>query len=273
MVHSKSKAKTCLGPRIYGNLNGLREQFELLSKAALTKGSGRPFDTYLEDLEREFELMFLKIESLQKERDKMGLYFYYPYGSSSLTLHIMTVEAQTKNAHRNIICERCSNGTMSPQPKTMKTSFFRPFFQSKSLNSPSASHTSRGVRLSQERATRPSTQHTIVNKFHSVNTNTPTLPSHTTFRSSDIVTHSPTKASVSTVDPDPSPKKRTLSITYNEVRKELDVEILHVLCHRKPIFCVRFSQDGKYLAAGCEDGKAYIYGVETGILTWSVFSV
>jgi len=30
---------------------------------------------------------------------------------------------------------------------------------------------------------------------------------------------------------------------------------------------VKFSRDGRYLAAGCGDGKAYIYDVETGKLT------
>jgi len=50
--------------------------------------------------------------------------------------------------------------------------------------------------------------------------------------------------------------------------KELDVEMTHVLSHGDIIECVKFSRDGKQLAAGCHDGKAYIYDVETGTLTW-----
>lgn len=42
----------------------------------------------------------------------------------------------------------------------------------------------------------------------------------------------------------------------------------YTLLHGKRIGCVKFSQDGKYLAAGCYDGKAYIYAVESGTLTW-----
>ena len=49
-------------------------------------------------------------------------------------------------------------------------------------------------------------------------------------------------------------------------QKELNVEMALVLPHEKPITCVTFNQDGKYLAAGCDDGKAYIYDVRTGIL-------
>jgi WD40 repeat protein len=67
--------------------------------------------------------------------------------------------------------------------------------------------------------------------------------------------------------PDPGPEQRNWSVTFNsEVEKELDVELAHVLFHGRPIYYVNFSQDGKYLAAGCHDGKAYIYDVQTGKL-------
>lgn len=45
----------------------------------------------------------------------------------------------------------------------------------------------------------------------------------------------------------------------------------HTLCHEEWITCIKFSQDGEYLAVGCEDGTAYIYDVQTGTLTWYVF--
>jgi WD40 repeat protein len=49
------------------------------------------------------------------------------------------------------------------------------------------------------------------------------------------------------------------------------VEVAHILLHDCIISGVKFSQDGKYLAAGCDDGSAYIYTVETGALIWLVF--
>jgi glucose repression regulatory protein TUP1 len=60
-------------------------------------------------------------------------------------------------------------------------------------------------------------------------------------------------------------------MTFNhEVKKELEVELMHTSLHNKPVWCVEFSKDGRYLAAGCFDGKAYVYDAQTGTLTWSV---
>lgn len=68
--------------------------------------------------------------------------------------------------------------------------------------------------------------------------------------------------------PDSDPEE-DLSITFNyEVTRELDVEVVNVFFHEKAVECVKFSRDGKYLAAGCQDGKVYIYNVATGALTW-----
>ena len=77
---------------------------------------------------------------------------------------------------------------------------------------------------------------------------------------------------VSTVCPDlDRDEGHSQSILFNdEIKKELDVEMERVLFHGSSIGCVRFSQDGKHLAAGCRDGKVYIYDVETGTLTWYV---
>ena len=66
--------------------------------------------------------------------------------------------------------------------------------------------------------------------------------------------------------PNPGPEESDWSIKFNKTK--LDVEIVHTFFHGKPIGRVQFSQDGRYLAAGCYDGKAYIYDVETGTLTW-----
>jgi WD40 repeat protein len=124
--------------------------------------------------------------------------------------------------------------------------------------------------LTQETATRQST--IFIKKLLSVLT--PTRPSDNTASKSpvtypQIITRSPSpQASNSTVDPDSGPEERIWSITFNnEVEKELDVGIEHELCHEKSIWCAKFSQDGKYLAAGCLNGKAYIYDVQTGTLT------
>jgi len=96
----------------------------------------------------------------------------------------------------------------------------------------------------------------------------------TTSRLSDpIVTHTPTVtlppplAEVSE-ELDSGPEELDGSIEFNyDVEKELDVETVHELFHDDTIECVRFCQDGKYLVAGCRDGKAYIYNVQTGSLT------
>jgi glucose repression regulatory protein TUP1 len=71
-----------------------------------------------------------------------------------------------------------------------------------------------------------------------------------------------------TVNPDSGPDEHKWSITFNnELERELDIGIDHSLYHEELIWCAKFSQDGKYLAAGCVNGKAYIYEVQTGTLT------
>jgi WD40 repeat protein len=176
---------------------------------------------------------------------------------------VITVEAQAReleNFRRNIVCERCSKGTASAHgiiassSKTTPSLFSRPFLQFKK---PTTSHTSPTVDLTQEPATR---QHTILIK-RLLSVITPTRPSNNT-TSKSSVTH-PTA-----VNPDSGPEERKWSITFNnEVEKELDVGIEHDLYHEDSIWCAKFSQDGKYLAAGCRNGKAYIYEVQTGTLT------
>jgi WD40 repeat protein len=60
------------------------------------------------------------------------------------------------------------------------------------------------------------------------------------------------------------------AITFNNER-QLDVQLAHTLYHKRSICCVNFSRDGKYLASGCVDGKAYIYDVQSATLTSQVF--
>ena len=56
---------------------------------------------------------------------------------------------------------------------------------------------------------------------------------------------------------------------YSQVK--MDVDIVPPLHLRSPICCLKFSKDGKYLAAGFRgNGTTNIYDVETGEKTWSV---
>jgi WD40 repeat protein len=136
--------------------------------------------------------------------------------------------------------------------------FSRPFLKFKK---PSTSRNSRGVDI----------QGTLIKRLLTVVT--PTRPSNITSQSSvtsfQIVTRplSP-QAPTSTVDADSDLERPNWSISFNKkVKKVLDIGIEHDLYHEKPIWHAKFSHDGKYLAAGCKNGKAYIYDVQTGTLT------
>lgn len=48
-----------------------------------------------------------------------------------------------------------------------------------------------------------------------------------------------------------------------EVRRVLDVELVHHLVHDSVVCCVRFSRDGKYVATGCNH-STQIFDVATG---------
>ena len=47
------------------------------------------------------------------------------------------------------------------------------------------------------------------------------------------------------------------------VRRVLDVDIVHTLLHESVVCCVRFSRDGRYVATGC-NRSAQIFEVSTG---------
>jgi WD40 repeat protein len=178
---------------------------------------------------------------------------------------------------RNLDCEgwrRRSTGApqivTSSQSKTMKTT--RPLTLGlRNFVKPSTSGTLRGVVSSQQ--TRRSTQRPT--DIQEPEAHSAIIP---TSQSSDIaITHpefvsfpSTSKPLASTVNPNSCFEESGWSISFNnDVGKELDVEIVKTLSHEEAIHCVKFSQDGKYLAAGCRNGKAYIYDVsETGILAW-----
>jgi len=120
---------------------------------------------------------------------------------------------------------------------------------------------------------RSTQQSTLFRKLYSIVT--PTRTSRTMTKrlntvpadSQTITRPSPLQQmSAPTVDPGSGPSKCLIKFN-NKVEKELDVEITHKSFHGASISCVKFSRDGKYLAAGCKDGKTYIYDVQGGILT------
>ena len=132
------------------------------------------------------------------------------------------------------------------------------------------------VETTQEMTTSRSTQQsTLCQKIYSI---TPTRPSraisHAMTKHSDTTSADPQtvsrpsplpKVPASTVDPGSGPREVLIKFN-NEIEKKLDVEITHTLFHEKEVQCVKFSRDGRYLAAGCEDGKTYIYDVRQGTL-------
>ena len=194
-----------------------------------------------------------------------------------------------KDVRRNSICERCSMGTTSAprlavpsKSETMKTArslLSTPFFQAESLDKPGTSTYVDPTHPTQEMTTSRSTvqQSTPFQKLYSIIT--PTKPSRSipramTKHSDTISAYTQTvsrpsplqKVSASNVDPGSG--LREVLIKFNsEIEKELDVEITHTLFHGRSVECVKFSRDGRYLAVGCDDGKAYIYDVQDGTLT------
>lgn len=49
----------------------------------------------------------------------------------------------------------------------------------------------------------------------------------------------------------------------SNVRRVLDVDLVHTLLHESVVCCVRFSRDGRYVATGC-NRSAQIFDVSTG---------
>jgi len=179
-----------------------------------------------------------------------------------------------KDVGRNSVCERCSMGTtsaprlsVSSKPGIMKTArslLSTPFSRAESLDKPTQVMTT----------SRSTQQSKLFQKLYS--TIAPTKPSRSIPGAMTKLSDS-ISADSQTVSPSPLPKvsistpgsvPREVLIKFNnEIEKELDVEITHTLFHGASMECVKFSRDGRYLAAGCKDGKTYIYDVRQGTLS------
>ena len=201
------------------------------------------------------------------------------------------MNVKLQDVRNNLVCEQCSmESTSAPQitvpskPKTMRTTaslFSTPFTQFSTRDKPG---TSRRVDVIQGTTSRRPSQHTtLIQKLHSVITSTQpsrsvSHPGTTIFSGSQTVAFpSPLpQASSSTANPNVVLEEHDSLIQFNnKVEKELDVEIAHTFVHGDVMRCecVKFSRDGKYLAAGCWDGKAHIYNVQAGTLNWWVFGM
>lgn len=61
-----------------------------------------------------------------------------------------------------------------------------------------------------------------------------------------------------------APPSGEWNLTFNtNVKKHLDINLLHDLDHNSVVCCARFSANGKYLATGCKQ-SAQLFDVETG---------
>lgn len=61
----------------------------------------------------------------------------------------------------------------------------------------------------------------------------------------------------------PEPDQEWHAVFNPQVRRVLDVDLVHTLNHNSVVCCVRFSQNGRFIATGC-NRSAQIYEVETG---------
>jgi len=62
----------------------------------------------------------------------------------------------------------------------------------------------------------------------------------------------------------------SVDFTDSNVKPALNAKLEHVLIYGGTVWRVRFSPDGKYLAAGVSNGRTYIHDVKTGAKSWSV---
>jgi hypothetical protein len=202
------------------------------------------FDLHLDGLRSDFEVMANEIESLRKERDeyhkrRMCSYLILSWKHFPRLFTSVQVQAKELQRIRSAVCDRCRRSIIAASGITGSSS--------PSLGHSIASSSSQGVPPPQQ----------------------PTFSIATVDPHSQTLTHTSSASQSPTSDVDPVSRinERDRSITSdNDIGKELDLEIEYVFSHVERIWCVKFSRDGKYLAAGCRDGTAYIYDVQMGTL-------
>jgi len=89
--------------------------------------------------------------------------------------------------------------------------------------------------------------------------------------SSPSVAQQPISIPESSTSPKDIPDQLDWSVDFNSnVKPALNVKLERILIPGAPVWCVRFSPDGRYLAAGVNNGRTYTYDAKTGAKSWSV---
>ena len=86
-------------------------------------------------------------------------------------------------------------------------------------------------------------------------------------------TDTPAMNSGSEHNPDPKSELPEFSVVYNpEVKRVLDLHLMHVFTHESAAYCMKMSPDGQRIAVGfLDDGKTIISEVKTRSNIRSVF--
>lgn len=66
-------------------------------------------------------------------------------------------------------------------------------------------------------------------------------------------------------------KRSNSNISYNPgIKQPLHINLVKVINFAAPVFCVKFSPNGKYLAVGLykDSGKTFVYDVEKNSTIW-----
>ena len=169
-------------------------------------------------------------------------------------------------------CEQCSK-TLAIPPPPLPASSFKLSIQPKPLDkpqkpNPSPTPSQNGAPTDKPKRQRPTG---FLKRVQSVFTASPAKtkkpkPQKSPTTHLQVPTLSRLPSSTNT---NPGVEPGEWSLTYNDqVQRAFAVEDAHLFFHAATIECVKFSPDGRHLATACSDGKAYIYDVESGGLSW-----
>ena len=160
-----------------------------------------------------------------------------------------------------------SQPTVQPNPTVQPKPTVQPTVQPKK---PSASPTPSKNGAPTDK---PRRRTTFLKKVKSVFTASPDKAKQVKAQTSTTHLQTPTPSPLSrlpsSTNTNPGVEPGEWSVAYNDrVETAFGVEDAHLFFHAATIECVKFSPNGRHLAAACSDGKAYIYDVESGGLTW-----